>query len=153
MPVPNFDIAQSHRYFAVECNNQAWDWLGADDRSSDGTDKAIHIAEASYYHWSQVGTPLNRLRAAYLLANVYAAAGQPENARRALDRCETILANDGHGAEDWDRAFILDAKARATLAAGDEESAEALRRSAGQCGSAIADPECREAFENWFVQW
>ncbi len=150
MPAPSFDVAVAHRYFAIECNNQAWDWLETGDRTPEKTDAAIHTAVASLFHWSQVGTPLNVLRARYLLANVYAMAGQSENACRAVTCCEELLAA---GAEDWDRAFVLDARSRATHAAGDHATAEKQREAAQQSGAAIADAECRQAFVNWFSQW
>jgi hypothetical protein len=153
VPAPNFDIAQAHRYFAIECNNAAWEWLECSDRSPETTETAIHAAEASFYHWSQVGTAVNVLRAAYLLANVYAAAKQSANATRCLRRCQAMLAIDGNGAEDWDRAFVQDAEARAALAGGDMKASEWHRQAAQQAGGVIADAECRQAFEAWFARW
>jgi ATP/maltotriose-dependent transcriptional regulator MalT len=153
MPAPDFDVAQAHRYFAIECNNAAWDWLESNPRAMDHADTIIHTSEASFFHWSQVGTPVNVLRAGYLLANVYAIAGQAENAHRAVQNCLKLLATDGNGAEDWDRAFVLDAQARATQAGGDYGIAERQREDAAACGAAIADAECRQAFESWYTRW
>lgn len=149
MPTPNFDVAQAHRYFAIECNNAAWDWLESDQRTADQIANAIHTAEASCFHWNAVGQLVNRLRAAYLLANVYAVAKQPENADRACRHCDALLQTNDAGITDWDRAFVIDAWARTKLAAGDATAAESLRKSAHECGSLIADADCREAFEKW----
>lgn len=153
MPVPGFDVSQAHRYFAVECNNQTWDWLEKGERTADKIDAAIHSAHAAYFHWSQIGTPLNRLRAACLLANVYAVAGQGANALRAAQ--EALRHCDACGAEtqDWDWAFARDALARAALASGDRTEAEVLRREAAVCGAAIADLEDKRFFESWFTRW
>lgn len=153
MPALNFDPAAAHRYFAIECNNAAWDWLESGHRGDESAETTIHTAEASLYHWSQVGTPVNVLRAAYLLANVYAAAGQPENARRWLHRCRDLLLTESSEVEDWDRAFVQDAEARCALAAGDTVTAASSRQLAEQAGAVIADAECRRAFEAWFARW
>ncbi len=153
MPVPSFDIPQAHRYFAIECNNQTWDWLESGERSPGKTEWAIHAAHASFFHWAQIGVPLNQLRAACLLANVYAAAGLGENARRAARQSLQWCDSCGAETQDWDWAFARDALARAALASGDRVEAEALRREATACGAAIADGEDRRFFESWHARW
>lgn len=153
MAAPAFDVAQAHRYFAVECNNRAWDWLESDDRTVDGGARAMSTAQASYFHWSQVGQPVNILRAACLLANVYAAAGQGDNAARASEEALKLCDTCGDAVLDWDRAFVRDALARAALLRGDQSRAAALRTEAATCGAAIADAQSREMFQNWFARW
>ncbi len=153
LPVPGFDLAQAHRYFAIESNNQTWDWLESDDRSAEKIAWAIHAAHASYFHWSQIGKPVHQLRAACLLANVYAAAGQGENAKRAGEEALQLCEACGVETQDWDWAFARDALARAVLAGGDRIQAESLRCEAAACGSAIADADDKRFFESWFVRW
>lgn len=70
-----FDIPRAQRWFAVECNNLAWDLLDKPDRTADETERMLHAAHASVHHWLAVGNELNRLRGMVLLANVYAGAG------------------------------------------------------------------------------
>ncbi len=152
MPAPHFDVAAAHRYFAIECNNQVWDWLESGKRSAEKTAWAIHTAHASYFHWSQIGTPVNELRAACLLANVYAAAGRGDHSLRVAEEALKLCETCGAETQDWDWAFARDALARAALANGDRVKAEALRREAAVCGEAIADHEDRRAFENWFAR-
>lgn len=149
MPTPSFDVAQAHRYFAIECNNAAWDWLESDKRTADDIADAIHTAETSYFHWNAVGQLVNRLRAAYLLANVYAVAQQPENAERACQLGDALLLTNDAAIADWDRAFVMDAWSRTKKAAGDITAAETLHKAAHECGTQIADADCRDAFEKW----
>lgn len=152
MPAPSFDVAQTHRYFAIECNNAAWDWLESDKRTVDDIADAIHTAEAAYFHWDAVGQLVNRLRAAYLLANVYAVAQQPENATRACQLCDALLVANDATITDWDRAFVIDAWARTKRVAGDVHAAESLRKAAYESGRKIVDAGCREAFEKWHAR-
>lgn len=153
MPAPNFDRAQAHRYFAIECNNQAWDWLESGERTAGKFVWAIHTAHASYFHWSHIGKPVNNLRAACLLANVYAAAGQGSSAKLAAEEALKLCETCGDEAQDWDWAFARDALARAVSACGDRTEAEVLRREAAVCGEAIADIEDKRPFESWFARW
>lgn len=153
MSFPGFEIPQAQRYFAIECNHQAWDCLESSDRTAEKGTWAIHTAHASYFHWVHAGTTVNRLRAACLLANVYAAAGQGENARRAAEEALALWETCGAETQDWDMAFAKDALARAILASGDRTAAAALRREAAACGAAIADVEDKRAFDNWFARW
>ncbi len=153
MAAPGFDLPQAHRYFAIECNNQAWDWLESTDRSAEKIAWAIHTAHASCFHWSQIGKPVNNLRGACLLANVYAAAGLGDNAARAANEALELCAACGAETQDWDWAFARDALARAVLASGDRIEAEVLRREAAACGEAIADVEDKRFFESWFARW
>ena len=76
MSTPPFDLAQAHRWFAIECNNEAWDLVEKADRAPPETQRMISAAHAAALHWGAVGNALNRLRAENLLAAVYSAAGE-----------------------------------------------------------------------------
>ena len=52
---------------------------------------------------------------------------------------------------DWDVAFACDVLARALAAAGQTEHARQARERARAVGEAIADPEDREFFFEWFA--
>jgi hypothetical protein len=68
------DATAWHRRFAVASNNRAWD-LSVQNRSSSEDQEMLNVAHASAWHWSIVGTELNRMRATMLLAEVHALLG------------------------------------------------------------------------------
>lgn len=78
---PPFDEAQGHRWFAIECNNAAWDLVEAPARTAADADRMLHLAHAAYCHWQAVGTAVNRQRALVLLAFAHSLSGSPEMAR------------------------------------------------------------------------
>ncbi len=100
-PNPPFDEAVAHRWFAVECNNQAWDLVEAASRTAEQDHRMVALAYAASLHWHEVGTDLNRLRASNLLATVCAAVGDGAAAQRHsaaclawLDRLEQLAKSD-----------------------------------------------------------
>ncbi|MCA9144345.1 MAG: hypothetical protein H6823_06615 [Planctomycetaceae bacterium] len=149
MPEAPFDKAVAQRWFAVELNNTAWDWLEAENYDARGAERITHAAHASCYHWMQVGGAANHARAACLVANVYAAVGDGPNAIRHARRCiELSKANAGDLA-DWDWAFAYDVLARAHAAAGETKQADLVRRQAREYGNKIADEQDKTFFEKW----
>ena len=86
------DIPTAHRWFAIDCNNIAWDLATQPKRNADEDLQMFNAAHASAYHWSQVGEPLNYARADTLLSHVHALLSQGRNAlffgKRALNYCQ-----------------------------------------------------------------
>lgn len=76
------DPAVAHNWFATELNNFTWSLLERGDRDKESVEAMVHAAHACHYHWSQVGTDLNRQRSYCLLASVYAFASRPTEAVR-----------------------------------------------------------------------
>jgi hypothetical protein len=128
MKLPPFDVAQAHRWFAVEFNNRAWDLVEKDGRSADETQEMLHVAHAAAIHWKAIGTPLNEQRAENLLATAYLKAGRAEPALRHAQRCLALSEqNAAAGTETpFDRATALGCAACAHKLAGDTHEAERL---------------------------
>ena len=66
------------------------------------------------------------------------------------DLLAVMEANRGEMA-DWDVAFACDVLARAHAAAGQNEDARQARKRARAAGEAIADPDDRRFFFEWFA--
>jgi len=149
MPEPPFDMSVAHRWFAVELNNTAWDWLEAEDYDDPSVERMMHAAHASCYHWLQVGGAANHVRAECLVANVHAAIGDGPGAIRHALRCvELTQANAGEVA-DWDWAFAYNVLARAHAAAGKNKQASIVRMQARELGNKISDKEDKAFFDKW----
>lgn len=119
-----FDLPRAQRWFAIECNNAAWDLLDKPHRSANETERMLHTAHASVHHWLAAGNELNRLRGMVLLANVYAGAGLPEGAVRHAVRALALSEAASDKQSAFDRATVLAAASRAYLVAGEAARAK-----------------------------
>ena len=142
------ELRKWHRWFAVECNNHAWELAAIGSRTDDQNDEMMQAAYSAAFHWSRVGTAVHVARAMMLLAHVHATLGHAElalvYARRFLYFCEH---ND---CEDWDLAFAHAEMAHAAAKAGDPELHSSHYRKAKELGQAITDDEDRRVFDTEF---
>ena len=146
---PPFDLAQAHRWFAIECNNQAWDLVEKPSRTAEETQQMIHLAHASMLHWQAVGNALNRQRGENLLATVYAAANIPKAAVWHAERCLSLSVQNAKEETPFDRATALGCAAKAHALSGDIAQADRLRTLAKAAAAAL-DDEDRGVFEKLY---
>lgn len=149
MPDPPFDVSKADRWFAVELNNNTWDWLEAGDYSQPNAERMVYVAHASCHHWLQVGEPANHARAECLVANAHAAVGEGDSALRHARRCLELTNDHRNALADFDVAFAYDALARAHAAAGDSEAGSAARSQAQEAVEKVADSGDQEFFRKW----
>lgn len=146
MPDAPFDLAKAQRWFAIECNNAAWDLLEKPNRTADETERMLHVAHASIHHWLTAGNELNRLRGMVLLANVYASAGMGEGARLYAEKALALSAAVGESQTPFDRATTLAAMARACSVSNDSSRALEFLGLAQQAAARL-DAEDRPVFD------
>jgi hypothetical protein len=149
MPTPPFDLAQAHRWFAIECNNEAWDLVEQTDRTPGQTQRMIDVAHAAAVHWEAAGNALNRERAENLLAVVYSSAGDPAAAVRHAERCLTLSLENANDETPFDRAAALGCAAQAHSLAGNLTEAERLATLA-DAAAAQLEPDDRAVVERLF---
>jgi hypothetical protein len=125
MSQPPFDLAQAHRWFAIEFNNRAWDLVEQSSRSAEEIVEMIHAAHAAAIHWQAVGTKLHLQRAENLLATAYLKAGQFEPALFHAQRGLTLGEQNATDQTPFDQATTL-AAARAYELAGNSHEGERL---------------------------
>jgi len=148
--VPPFEVDKAHKWFAIEFNNGTWDALEKQDRTAEETNSMVHLAHASTYHWSQIGTDVEYQRGLCLVAQVHAAAGDGQTAVRHAELCLSILEHQSDKFQDWDEAFSLDALARAHAATGNSEAAASAKQQAEAAGNEIAGEDDKQFFFDWF---
>jgi hypothetical protein len=144
------EIQKSHRRFAVECNNRAWDLATQAERSPAENREMLLSAHAAAFHWSKVGTPLNDVRAEVLLAHVHALLEQGAEALRYAE--QVLKFCESNPCEDWDLAF---AYAEMAFAASTVDEAILHRKFyelAEAQGPAIKDEEDRAVFLTEFAR-
>ncbi len=138
------------RYFAMAGNNRAWELAAKLERSEAEDREMLDAAHASAFHWNAVGTDLNRMRAAYLVAEVHALLGLGASALSLAD--EALGWFRDVDTPDWERAFLHTIHAHAAAAAGDTDAHASSYANALEALAAIADPEDRQIVEQTFVQ-
>lgn len=143
------DIQEWDRWFAVECNNHAWDAADAvDPRDEDAVEAMVRCAFASAYHWARAGEAVNLLRADQLLAWVHAVVGRVPAAKRYAASSQAYLDQNIPGIGDWDRVFQALVQAMSAAAAGEKESAQSALSQADTLASTLDNPS-REIFDNY----
>lgn len=146
---PPFDLPRAHRWFAVEFNNIAWDAFETAELSDAARERMLDLAHAAALHWSQVGAPVNEVRAVILLAHVYARAGIAERADHYALRGRQLL-QDCESAGPLDRALALGVSAWAKRLRGDDRGFDALWKEAADAGQQLPDADARELFEKYY---
>ncbi len=132
------DLSSWHRYFAIECNNTAWDLAGR-ERTAPEDEQMLQAAHACAFHWDQVGDELNRMRATMLLAEVHALLRITPSALKYAEEMQTFFLD--RDTPDWEIALAHAIYAHAAYVAGDLNAHARAYRDALQALEAIADPE------------
>ena len=107
-----------HRRFAAATNNRAWE-LSVQTRNAAEDQEMLNAAHASAWHWTRVGTELNRMRAAMLLAEVHSLLGLGQSALAYAEEMRTYFL--GVQSPDWEIAFVHAVHAHAAAAGGETE--------------------------------
>lgn len=137
-------IDQWHRWFAVECNNRAWDLASKPERTSVENDEMLNIAHAAAFHWSQIGKPVNNARADVALAHIYSTL---KNGAQALFYAQRSLSYFEKNPEaDWDIAFAHAEMAFASVVNKDASLYTRHIAEARRLGEAIKEEEDRKVF-------
>jgi len=142
------DPALWHRYFAMDCNNRAWD-LSIAARGADEDDEMLNAAHAAAFHWRFAGNELNHMRATMLLAEVHALRGLGRTAFAYATKMRSYFL--GRATPDWEIAFTHAIHAHAAYAAGERELHRRSYDEAVRTVAAILDPKEREIVEQTFA--
>jgi hypothetical protein len=151
MKAPPADLNLMHRWFAVECNNEAWNLYEQASRSPQEDQRMLHLAHAAVLHWEPVGKLINQARGANLLAVVYARLGQPGLAVAYAENCLAWTIHAGEDATPFDHSAAYGCAAAAYAAVGQREQAEAMRGRCLDAAQKCDDPGDREVIERLFL--
>jgi hypothetical protein len=105
-------------------------------------------AHASAWHWTKVGTELNRMRATMLLAEIHALLGLGRSALAYAEEMRTYFL--GVQSPDWEVAFVHVVHAHAASAAGKTEKHRASYRLAVAALDALSSEEERRNVADTF---
>lgn len=149
-PADDIDDAAGewHRAQGIECNNSIWQLVG-EPASPERDEELLRRAYASAYHWQRAArrTPVNELRARYMLSKVHGLTGQGERALHYADGCMALC--DELGVADFDLAYAHEARARALKLLGRMDEAREAWDAA--VSVPVADPEDKEIVDQDFA--
>lgn len=145
-----FDVNRAHRWFAVECNNIAWDLVEQSYRSKADSERMIHAAHASCFHWMHAGSALHQQRAQCLLTTVYVRLGSVEAALRHAKKCLELSRETGSEQSAFDRATTYGAAAKAHALAQQPQRADELWHSALDAVQSVDDATEHKFFQNLY---
>jgi hypothetical protein len=136
-----------HRRFAMRCNNRAWE-LSVMPRSAAEDREMLSVAHASVWHWEQVGTELNRMRAKMLLAEVHALLGFGPSAFSLASEILNYFST--RDTPDWEIALTHTIYAHAAHAAGKSTKHRAAYAKAVAAIGVIENAEERDIVSKTF---
>ncbi len=136
-PVPPHD----ERALAARLFNDVWSLLEREERTDADSDRMVHMAHASRFHWDAVGGDQERAVGEWQVSRVYATLGRGEPAVHHARRCVALAASPGVDA--WVAASAHEGLARALAVAGDLEPARDARDRAAELLAAVEDEEDR----------
>ena len=138
-----------HKRFAAGCNNRAWQ-LSVQARSAAEDHEMLDAAHASAWHWARVGSELNRMRAAMLLAEVHAQLGMAASALAYAEEMRAYFL--GRETPDWEIALAHAVFAHAAHAGGRSAEHHDAYAQAEAALAAIADDEDRAIVAETFCR-
>lgn len=141
------DTQRWHKRFAVDCNNRAWA-LSVQTRSAAEDREMLDAAHASAWHWAQIGSELNRMRATMLVAEAHAALGMGESALALAEPTRAYFL--GRDTPDWEIACAHAVYAHAAHAAGRAAEHREAHALANAALAAIGDEEDRKVIARTF---
>jgi len=130
-----------HRFFASAANNRAWELAELPAEDIDALE-LLNAAHAAAWHWQQVGTELNRMRALMLLALAHARVGLGATALAYADEMRSYFLSRSD-TPDWEVAFTHVVHAHAASVAGVRDHHARSYTHAVQAVTAIVDEEDR----------
>jgi uncharacterized membrane protein YccC len=133
-----------HRKTAARCFNKTWHYLEKRRRNADDDAMMLHLAHASRYHWSLVGTSRNQAVGDWQISRVYATLGQSslslQFAKSSVEICRKNNLSEVLGT-------AYEAVARAHTVAKNYRSARSyLGKALKQLGSLTIDDEDRKIY-------
>jgi len=146
MDEEKYTLEEAHRRFAKSCNTRVWELLDKTPRTPAENEDLLLTAQASLYHWQQLGAALNIQRGHWLLSHVCVVLHEPSGAMKHATRCIELTKAHMSEMKDFDIAYAFEAMARTYAQLGDLMNAKEYYDLALRVGHAIKDPEDKQIF-------
>ena len=142
---PDFDMAEAHRYFSVQCFNKAWDYIDMAERTEEENEQMLQACMASLWHWSERDDvqPSNYSVGYWQASRVLALMGKGEEARRY----GRLSLDASHDLEPFYIGYAYEALARGEMVIGNVEKVHEYLDLARQQCEKVSDKDSRKLLE------
>jgi hypothetical protein len=141
-------INEFHEKIGKQTNGGIWAVLDNEKPSTDELEDALELAYTSRYHWKQVGTLTNDVRAVYMISRVFAhmKKGEPavHHANKMLELAKKAEKEDSENWGDFDMPFVFEATAKAHAAAGNKAECKEFKKKSQDLIDKLADEQDRQ---------
>lgn len=138
------DSYKIQRKFAVDCFNNAWDYLDKPTLTPEEELIMFDLAHASSFHWSKIGKPRNFAVGAWQISRCYTKINDGLMALKYAEKCLKITI-DNKVEDNYVSAYEGIARAYAVLK--DYENAKKYITKAEEELVKVTDKEDRDIFE------
>jgi len=147
-PATDETLRDWHRQLGASATSSTWELLDGRALVHDEAFDALGRAYAAAHHWRAATGPdsINSARAAWLCSRVHAVLGDGAAALRSAERCDAVTAASPE-AQDFDRAYAIECRARALACLGRIDEARELRQAALDAAAAVAGEEDRKILD------
>ncbi|MFX1368896.1 MAG: hypothetical protein ACFFAY_09885 [Promethearchaeota archaeon] len=141
-------LREFHRKMGAKTNGGVWGVLDNANPSEAELEDALEMAYTSRYHWKQVGTLTNDVRAIYMISRVFSHMKKGESAVNyasvMLDLAKKAERADKDNWKDFDMPFVYEAMAKAQAAAGNKDECKKFAKMSQDLIDKLADKQDRE---------
>jgi hypothetical protein len=141
------DLESWHRFFAVECNNRAWN-LASRTRDTSESLEMLNAAHSAAWHWAKIGNELNNMRAKMLLARVHTLVGYQSSALDLASEVRSYFV--GRATPAWELAFVHAIYAHAAHLTGNQVEHRSAYEDALAASALIETDGDRKIFRETF---
>jgi hypothetical protein len=132
----------------AKTNGGVWGVLDNIEPTETELEDGLEMAYASRYHWKQVGTLTNDVRAVYMISRVFShmKKGEPavKYANLMLDLAKKAEKADKENWKDFDMPFVYEAIAKAHAAAGNKDECSKYAKMSQDLIDKLTDKQDKE---------
>ena len=139
-----YTLDQAQLVLAKKIHGETWRLLDNQARTDEDDVRMLAAAYASYYHWLNVGTVVNKQRGLWLLARVYNVLGNAGSSVEYAMRCLELTKQFKDEMEDFDIFYAYEGIARANALAENHDTALKYYDLAAEAAEVVKDKEDKE---------
>jgi hypothetical protein len=141
-------LNEFHKKMGAKTNGGIWGVLDNTDPTEAELEDALEMAYTSRYHWKQVGTITNDVRAVYMISRVFSHMKKGDlavnYANQMLDLAKKAEEEDADNWASFDMPFVYEAIAKAHAAAGNKDECKKYTQMSQELIDKLEDKQDKE---------
>ncbi|UCH05291.1 MAG: hypothetical protein JSW05_03780 [Candidatus Thorarchaeota archaeon] len=141
-------ISEFHEKIGKQTNGGIWAVLDNERPTKRELENALELAYTSRYHWKQVGTLTNDVRAVYMISRVFSHMMKGDSAvhyaNEMLELAEKAEREDSSNWRNFDMPFVYESLAKAHAAAGNKDECKKYIKKAQDLIDKLTDEQDKQ---------